>query len=313
MVFKELAQLCAAVFASNVACYSPLHGYVGEVNEKGSRPIAWKAPAGSVRQVVPCGKCVGCKLQYAKNWAIRCIHESQMHERNSFITLTFDDDHLPADGSLDYGYFQDFMKRLRLSVDHPIRFFHAGEYGGKLQRPHHHALLFGHDFDDKIVKTVRNGNKFYESPSLGALWPMGFHSIGDVNYATASYVARYCVKKVNGEAADEHYVNRKTGVLLKPEFTTMSRRPGIGATWFKKFKSDVFPSDEVVMSGRPCRPPRYYDNLLDKEDPDLLESLKLKRAAKVSYSESTDERLRVKEEVKIAEVSKLKRTLEVNQ
>lgn len=293
-----------------MACYSPLPGFKGELNANGKRPVVWRAPAGTEKQPVPCGKCVGCRLAYSKSMAVRCMHESQMHADNCFVTLTFNDDHLPPDSSLDVAHVQLFMKRFRKACDRKIRYFFAGEYGGRLGRPHYHGLIFGYDFPDRLLKMENaKGDKFYESQELSDLWPFGFHSIGDLNFATAAYVARYCLKKVVGKEADEHYVNRDTGVLRKPEFTVMSRRPGIGATWFDKYRSDVFPSDQVIVNGGVMKPPRYYDNLLDRDDPDLLESLKIDRAAKVSWKESTVDRLMIKEQVKLAQIKSLKRSL----
>lgn len=300
-----------------MACYSPLHGYKGPVNENGKRPIVFRRPQGEgadERQEVPCGKCIGCRLKYAKDWAVRCMHEAATHQENCFITLTFDDVHLPDDLSLDVRHPQLFMKRLRQfrarrGLLSPMKYFFAGEYGGKLGRPHYHALLFGHDFADKRLKVERFGNRIYESSNLSDLWPFGFHSIGDVNFASASYVARYCTKKVTGKEADEHYVDRATGVLRKPEFTIMSRRPGIGASWFAKFKEDVYPADEVIVNARSTKPPRYYDNLLDKISPDDLELIKSKRTP-TNWRDNTADRLRVKEEVVLAKMKNLVRPLE---
>lgn len=298
-------------------CYSPLHGFKGEINENGRRPILWKAPFGSERQDVPCGKCVGCRLAYSKNMAIRCMHESEMHKDNSFITLTFDDDHVPKDGYVDIRHVQLFMKRFRKLVSKPLRYFFAGEYGGKYGRPHYHGLIFGYDFPDKVLVKERMGNRLYQSKELASLWPFGFHSVGDVSFASAAYVARYCVKKADGkheyfrdENGKRMQVEKSTGVVQPAEFTLMSRNPGIGSTWFDKFRDDVYPSDFLVVNGGKAKPPRYYDYLLDKADSELLESLKLQRSQKVDWRESTLDRLMVKEEVKLAKIKSLKRTLE---
>lgn len=297
-----------------MACYSPLHAFKGPVNENGKRPVIWRAPAGSEKQDIPCGKCVGCRLRYAKDWAIRCMHEASLYKENCFITLTFNEKCLPEDGSLSVRYVQLFMKRLRKRYpERKIKYFFAGEYGAKVGRPHYHGLLFNHSFPDQRFVVERFGNRVYESPTLKDLWPFGFHSIGDITHASASYVARYCVKKVSGEEADEHYADKRTGVLRKPEFTVMSRGgrtgKGIAYDWFRKYKDDVFPSDEVIFNGKSVKPPRYYDNLLDKVEPDLIEDLKRLRAEKVLWSESTLDRLIVKEEVRKAALGKYVRPL----
>jgi len=304
-----------------MACYSPLPGFVGPVNENGKSPTIWRAPYGTEKRPTPCGKCVGCRLTYSKQMALRCMHESQMHADSCFVTLTFDDEHLPVDSDLDVRHVQLFMKRLRKKYGIGIRHFFAGEYGGKFGRPHYHGLLFGVDFMDKKLVTERMGNRIYESTSLSQLWPFGFHSIGDVTMASAAYVARYCMKKV-GVDYDYHrqiidgrsvkyQTNKKSGECRVAEFTLMSRRPGIGFSWFEKYFSDVYPDDFVVMNGVKNRPPKYYDYLLDKKDSDLLESLKSIRSDRVDWYESTMERLLVKEQVKLAEIKSLKRTLEV--
>ena len=173
---------------------------------------------------LPCGRCVGCRLERSKQWAIRCVHESQLYKDNCFITLTFDNDHLDEDSSLQLRDFQLFMKRLRkqfvppnpyeegsieyddFQQSHAIRFFHCGEYGELNKRPHHHAIIFNFDFDDKYL-WKRGTNPLWRSPTLEKLWPYGMSSIGKVTFESAAYVARYVMKKVNGELADEHYAN----------------------------------------------------------------------------------------------------------
>lgn len=156
---------------------------------------------------VPCGRCVGCRLERSRQWAIRVVHEASLHERNCFITLTYSDLHLPDDRGLHYDHFQLFMKRLRKKYGDGIRFYMCGEYGDKLGRPHFHACLFNHDFDDKkLWQTTPSGSRLFRSSDLESLWPYGFSSIGDVTFESAAYVARYIMKKVGGDAADEHYM-----------------------------------------------------------------------------------------------------------
>lgn len=317
-------------------CYSPLNAYRGKSSEADktvitfSRPQSWRGE----RIDLPCGQCIGCRLERSRQWATRCVHEAQMHEENSFITLTYDDDHLPTGndicdrcvrphvkaGSVCVSHFQDFFKRLRkYYAPKKIRYYHCGEYGELLSRPHYHALLFGHDFSDKQLFSNRNGNQVYTSAELSQLWPFGFSLTGAVTFESAAYVARYVMKKITGEKADTHYAGRS------PEYVTMSRRPGIGSTWYDKYKSDVYPHDRINVRGSFVRPPRFYDCLLEREDRSTLMQLKLNReknsirfsndvlsdGRKIKVSESDPIRLRVKEEVKLAEVKKLIRPLEV--
>lgn len=305
-----------------MACYSPLHVFQGDLNEENKRPILFKAKPGEFHRLqLPCGKCIGCRLNYSKGWAIRCMHEAACHEENSAVTLTFDSKHVPPDGNLDVRHLQLFMKRLRKSLGR-ARFFFAGEYGGEFGRPHYHGLLFGVDFPDKYFwKKTSAESLLYRSPSLEKLWPFGYSSIGDVSFQTASYIARYCTKKATEVATSETFrdeddgkryvVDKVSGVLKRAEFTVMSRRPGIGSFWFDRYKSDVYPSDEVVHRGTRMRPPRYYDNLLDKSDPDLLEYLKSLRAQRVVGEDNTQARLDVKQEVALANMKIYSRNLEV--
>lgn len=302
-----------------VACYSPLNAWEGKPTESGLISTVWRRSDSpeQVPRTMPCGKCIGCRLRYAKHWATRCMHEAQMHSSNSFVTLTFDDSRLPSDGDVHVRDVQLFMKRLRKEIRSKVRYFFAGEYGSQRGRPHYHGLLFGYDFPDKKLESQRFGNRVFTSPLLSRLWPSGFHSIGDVSYASAAYVARYCVKKVGSDL--EYYrddvsnermqVDKKTGYTRTAEFVVMSRRPGIGEAWYRKYGSDVYPSDEVIVNGKPDKPPRFYDNLLDADDPDLLESIKRERASLINWSESRLDRLFVKEQVRVAQMKNLVRTL----
>lgn len=302
-----------------MGCYNPLHGIYDEVD--GEKVILWTNKQGYEKVVVPCGKCVGCRLDYAKDWALRCVHEASMYEDNCFITLTYDEKHVPAE--LDVSIFQNFMKRLRRRYnDVKIRYFHAGEYGGSYGRPHHHAILFNFDFKDKVVSPrvvpLSPEKVVYESEELGDLWTFGFHGIAEVNFATAAYVAKYCVKKAeshmeikkNEETGERVQVDKRSGEEKKAEFTTMSRRPGIGSTWFDVYWRDVYPHDSVVWKGREFRPPRYYDGLLDKIDGDMLSNIKVKRLGKLNFADNTDARLKVKEECKLAEIKRQRRRID---
>lgn len=241
---------------------------------------------------------------------MRCLHESELHEDNCFITLTYDAAHVPVDGSLPRyqgGHFQKFMKRLRKrNGEKPIRFFSCGEYGEKLGRPHYHACLFGFDFKDKYLWSVKKNFPLYRSPELEATWGLGHALIGEVSFESAAYVARYIMKKVTGDDAAAHYDGRR------PEYTTMSRRPGLARGWFDRFSGDCYPSDEVVVRGVRCRPPRYYDRLyegIDAESFAVLKARRVERAAELVY-DNDDFRLAVKEEVKKSRIKNLVRSME---
>lgn len=303
-----------------MTCYHPLQGFRSkEVNSSGKRSIVFNRKFGysDLPIAVPCGQCIGCRLERSRQWAIRCQHEASLYADNCFITLTFDDQHLPSDRSLDVRVFQLFMKKLRkkfqgLTPVHdsetgettfPIRFYHCGEYGETFGRPHYHALIFNFDFPDKVLFSVREGNRLYTSASLQELWPFGFATIGSATFESAAYVARYIMKKRFGDDADAHYNGRK------PEYTTMSRRPGIGARWFEKYVSDVYPHDRVIIRAKQMRPPKYYDRMFELYSPSEYSLIKRKRvlAAKNNLDDQTPDRLLVKERVHKARITKLVR------
>lgn len=239
-----------------------------------------------------------------------------MHENNIFITLTYDNEHLPESRSLYYRHFVLFMKRLRKKFGEDIRFYMAGEYGEQFGRPHYHACLFNFDLPDKVLWKMERENPLYTSEILTNLWGLGFTSVGGVTFQSAAYVARYIMKKVTGDLASDHYewMDPETGEFhqRKPEFTQMSRRPGIGSTWFEKFKTDVFPSDFVVVNGKKVTPPRYYTNQYELLYPDEVRQLKVRRKkrAKKRAADNTPARLRVREKVLESRLKQLKRTLE---
>ena len=298
-----------------MTCYFPLTAYRVPFQSK----LVFNRPRDDdvLEQLqVPCGQCIGCRLERSRQWAIRCIHEAQLHSKNCFITLTYSPAHVPADGSLKLRHFQLFMKRLRKRFGDGIRFFHCGEYGEKYGRPHYHACLFNFDFPDKTLFCVDNGYKLYRSNALEELWPFGFATIGAVTFESAAYVARYILKKVTGDSAEAHYTRWDSdGVVtavLAPEYVTMSRRPGIASGWFEKFGSDVYPGDFVVIRGRKMRPPRYYDNLLKLSSPLDFEEVHFERwkTAQLHLDNQSEERLNVRHEVQKARLRKLPRNLE---
>lgn len=311
-------------------CYHPLRAWKApfdpETGKRG-RPVFNERQAlcdGLEEMRLPCGQCVGCRLNRSRNWAVRCMHESALWEENSFITLTYGDEFVPPDWSLDVSDFQKFMKRLRKRLwkvyGRRIRVLYSGEYGETLQRPHFHALIFGHAFLDRVEWSRKNDIPLYLSAELQDLWtdpltlkPLGFATVGELTFESAAYVARYCLKKVTGDAAFWHYCDIDSdGVVVgerKPEFSHMSQ--GVGRGWIDSFRSDVYPSDEVALIGRKVtqRPPRYYDKILEEEDPVLFEEVQAAReeSAERFAEHNTPERLAVRE--KIAQSRLIQRSL----
>ena len=306
-----------------MACYKPLTAYLSGFNinnatGKAYRRVSFKETDECNRTIsLPCGQCTGCRLERSRQWATRCINESQLHKHNCFITLTYDNEHVPKDGSLNHRDFQLFLKRFRKANPHiRIRYYMAGEYGSNFGRPHFHACIFGYDFHDKeLYKRTAAGSLLYRSQELEKLWPFGYSTVGDVTFESAAYVARYIMQKQTGDVDPNHYsyCDLQTGELIKllPEYNRMSLKPGIGADWYKKYKTDVYPHDYVEIRGKLCRPPKYYDALYARDNPYEYDELLYKRElqAKLNPEEKTLERLQVKETVLKAKLKQLKRNL----
>lgn len=221
------------------------------------------------------------------------MHEASLHEDNCLVTLTYDDDHLPFYGTLDREAFPLFARRLRKRFAKP-RYLMCGEYGEDNGRPHYHACLFGVDFPDKVQVGVRGEYPVWRSGLLEKLWPLGFSEVGTLTYESAQYVARYVLKKRKNSAVEYSRVAMDTGEVfdVEPEYATMSRRPGLGKGWIEKWKSEVFPSDEVLVNGKLMKPPRYYES---QAPADVLAEVKRKRLLAVDAAEGSAKRLQVRE------------------
>ena len=306
------------VSACNVPCWHPIKAYrSAERSASGGYGITFnphKALIEGSSFMLPCGRCGGCRLDRADQWATRCVHEAQLYgARNSFITLTFSNEHCPTNYSVDVRDLQLFMKRLRKSLPSQlIRFFACGEYGEQNLRPHYHALIFNYDFHDKKFYTRRKDYDIYRSEKLSELWPFGLHEIGALTHKSAAYCARYSMKKINGDDADEHYFRQSpidgNWYRVEPEFLVMSRRPGIGKGWLDKYKSDAFPSDYVIVDGKRKKPPRFYSEQLSEEEKLPIQRAR-KRHALTQRENNTKDRLAVREEVQRLKLQRLKREL----
>lgn len=303
-------------------CYSPLTAYYGRfLNPTGKRSLVFNVREALDDKKVPlaCGQCIGCKLERSRQWAIRITHEASLYgKNNSFITLTYNQQNLPKNKSLTPRHFQLFMKRLRKKFGPNIRFYACGEYGEQLGRPHFHACLFNLDFPDKKLHKQVNGNPIYTSEALSKIWRFGFCSIGELTFESAAYVARYVTKKISGPQSliDNHYmdVDHKGEILAEriPEFAVMSRRPGVGKPWLDKFKTDVFPADFVVLRNKKLRPPKYYDNLLEKSHPFVHDDIKERRTSNAikHASNNSAQRLAVRETIQLEKFKRLLRNFE---
>lgn len=250
---------------------------------------------------IPCGKCIGCRIEYSRQWANRMMLELEYHDSAYFVTLTYNDDHVPRAlfSDLHTGEafesltlckrdVQLFFKRLRKAFpDDKIRFYLAGEYGSNTFRPHYHAIIFGLHLDDlQVFSKSKQGFCYYSSAKLQRCWSqvltgesyspndhnIGFCLVSEVTWETCAYVARYVTKKLTGpESSYYEYFN------LTPPFTLMSRKPGIGRQWYDDHP-DCFDYEYINLKtssgGRKFRPPKYYQKLYEVDEPDAAADMK---------------------------------------
>lgn len=300
-------------------CFKPINAY-----RQPSGEITFHDKGAGRDIKLPCGQCTGCRLKHSQEWALRCVHEASLYTHNCFLTLTYNDDHVPINGSLNKVDFRNFIKRLRdREKPRRIRYYQVGEYGDRTSRPHHHAILFNYCPNDMVaIPSSKSGKDIYFSPYLEKVWGKGFVNVGEVTFKSAAYVARYCVKKINGNLKEK--INENTGlkhyerfcdltgeiIEVLPEYSTMSRRPGIGNNWLHNFKSDVYPKDFVTVNGHRKQPPRYYDRILQDNDPDLHDYLKAIREEQAYLSpDNTHNRIIQREKCAQARLKQLKRSL----
>lgn len=301
-----------------MTCYKPITFYrsrSGINPETGKWPLVYNLRDGYIdkKVEVPCGRCIGCRIDRSRTWAVRCMHESVMHKENCYVTLTYNDENLPKDGSLKKKHLQNFWKRLR--KNYQLRYYACGEYGDETYRPHYHAIIFGMDFKDKRLYKHDRGNNLFISDELEKTWSFGNCIVGNVTYESCAYVARYVMKKALGKNSKDRYlkIDEEGEVVgeIEPEFSTMSLRPAIGLEFLKKYKNDMYDGTRgtcVIRNGVRVKTPKYYDDKLLKKE---LEILKRERRTK-SFLKKEDnefERQDVRETVKKAQLSLLKRKL----
>lgn len=344
-----------------MSCYHPLKGFpVGKtengktqykivsygthhVELQGDKWVPVKEPMVSsfatrfvTRSVdIPCGKCIGCRLDYSRQWANRCMLELEDHAESWFVTLTYDDEHLPRSvygdsvtgeahpvATLRKRDFQLFMKRLRKRFGDGIRFFAAGEYGSETLRPHYHAIIYGLHLDDlEFYKKSALGFSYFNSPSLQACWsidgkPIGYAVVGSVSWESCAYVARYIMKKQKGDTAHVY-----EDFNIEPEFCLMSRRPGIARNYYDTHP-DCMQFDKINLStdtgGKSFPPPRYFERLFDIDFPAESEVRKKKKkkimeAQRELKKSLTDKEycdmLEIEERSKLSRIKSLRRIL----
>lgn len=268
---------------------------------------------------IPCGHCLGCRLDHASMWATRITMEAKQWKKCCFVTLTYNNE-TKEDGSpknlpikngkmtLKKKDLQDFLKRLRYyhegeeqwenpkngKIEKPIRYFACGEYGDKNGRPHYHIALFNFEPKDlKLYRTNRHNNPIFKSKELKKIWGKGFIVVEELNFETASYIARYVQKKAGlkpqkrkytGEFEQEwrtderngepylHTINKfkKQKKEIEEEFIVMSRAVGIGRTYWEENKEKIKRNKGVLLKVKDrvqLKPiPRYFKKLWEQEN-----------------------------------------------
>lgn len=343
-----------------MACYHPLYAYgqldistgkykmhiMQSVDHAAFDAFVDDEERGIKKFVLPCGQCIGCRLEYSRQWAVRCMLEMREYppEHCWFVTLTYDDDHAAhlsryvEQVDTDTGEYvekynlslckrdlQLFMKRLRIRMQREygvegVRFFACGEYGSKKGRPHFHVILFGCPLPDLVFECNNyRGDCYYSSAFLDDVWSNGFVCVGTVSFDSCAYVARYMLKKHKGKDSD--YYEKEN---IEPEFSVMSRRPGIAAAYFEANRDRIYAFDQIVITGadgkaKRMKPPAFYDRLYDVFSPEDMARIReerkqfAQRASEKQLSRTSLDReayLQVKENNKLLSLGALKRTLD---
>lgn len=298
-----------------MSCFHPLVAYPGKLTENGKvkyipvkynsrydegyQSIDWikekqahsKTVNGQVYYptLLPCGKCIGCRLDKSREWALRCMMELKSQEGLAFfLTLTYNENKVPVSYypdpdtgealpcyTLRLDDLQRFWKRLRKALpDTKIRYFASGEYGKDTWRPHYHAIVYGFRPSDLVVTQVNETGNYYDSDKIRSIWANGNIVIADVTFDTCAYVARYTAKK-NMTIEDGFFEKHN---LEKP-FLVMSRRPGIGWSYMEEHRQ-YFELDRIYVGGE--NPvdgtlPRSFLRKLEEVDPVIYEQVKARR------------------------------------
>lgn len=243
--------------------------------------------------LIPCKRCIGCRLDYSREWANRGYLEAKNWEQNYFVTLTYNNEHLPKNQSLQPKEFSNFIKRLRRELDYKniqhagIRFMGCGEYGSdkNTKRPHYHVILFNCKLPIETFynPTIINNAMYYNNTIIEKCWKNGFSNITDVTWNNIAYTARYITKKIYGKEAKEAYKD------LEPEFFRTSRNPGIAGYYYNDHADEIYQNDEIIIRNKKgsisSKPPKYFDKLLEKDNPELLEEIKKTRRKRQKESD----------------------------
>lgn len=270
-------------------------------NQKRLNKISFAYKKGWIQVQIPCGECPCCRLAKANEWATRIECEAREHNHMGvFVTLTYNNPNLPLNANgiptLKKIDMQNFKKRLRkylankpyltCNQNGKIRTFECGEYGPKTHRPHYHQIIFNYIPSDlKFKELDKRGFPLYTSKELQKIWGNGFVIIGTISWQSASYVARYTMKKQSlakikrkyydalctDEETGELYMTKKWHNIkgeIEPEFITMSTKSGIGATYFKNHFAEIKKNNGILINvdgqTKLKSIPRYFKKLWER-------------------------------------------------
>lgn len=297
--------------------------------------------------ILPCGKCIGCKLEYSREWANRGYLEAKCWKQNWFVTITYDEDHLTIqeettdeneitwtnegdwNGTLVPKELTQFIKNIRQIMkreykEDGIRFMACGEYGEEGERPHYHIIFFNLNLPPETFYNPKIINKetYWQNTIIERAWGKGIINISEASWNNIAYTARYITKKINGTGSDELYKSKGQ----EKEFFRVSRMPGIGQPYYEKHKEQIYKNDEIIVKNRQgiisCKPPKYFDELYEKENPEHFKQIKEKRKKEQknkeklkdqTYSYGRLHNLQIEERTKEAKNQNLIRTFEAKQ
>lgn len=318
-----------------MACFHPIEGFRSA--EGGLTMSRAKSPT-KTPVCVPCGQCLGCRVDKREQWKLRMMHEASLHDENCFVTFTYSPEHLVRPwlnaagewrGSVSAADVSGAIKRLRRRIEpQRLRFHFKTEYSPGVLQPHGHGAFFGWRPSD-LVPCDRSAAGFtvYSSAFLDEVWGKGLVGVGDLTAESCGYIANHNVDKLDGQKAKDAYsrFDYSTGEIfeVEPETCRMSTHPGIGRGWIDQFERDCFPSNFIIVDGRKKPVPRYYkqrlkdrfslpqadvDRLVPVDDAKVMSRKSRARARTPEFiANSTPERLAVREECLLLATSRLKR------
>lgn len=241
---------------------------------------------------VPCGTCILCREEQARQAAIRIAHEAATCQTNAFVTLTYADTTLPLYGSLNYADLTKFLKRARKTFG-KLRYYAVGEYGDQSLRPHYHLCIFGHDFTENRIITRTNPHLLWTQEALTRCWGLGRVEVGALTFETARYTASYVTKKLRSK---QRYVriDETTGELITVEQPRAFMSDNLGKEWWIQHGHQLEHNDYVIINGKKQKPPRAYDRWLGEIKPTAIQEIKSNREKKAKPSTKNQDRARAR-------------------